>query len=81
MRRAAMLFRVDMLNSAWAFTQQLRPQDYVAMMTFDLNTHIVSDFTQDKKQILEGINELGNEVYMPAAFSGDQYLRCAERVA
>jgi len=63
------VFRMDMLNSAWAFTQQLRPQDYVAMMTFDLNTHIVSDFTQDKSQIQEGINELGNEVWMPAAFS------------
>ena len=62
-------FRVDALNSAWAFTQQLRPQDYVAMMTFDMNTHIVSDFTQDKRQIIEGINELANEVWMPAAFS------------
>jgi VWFA-related protein len=61
-------FRVDMLNAAWAFTQQLRPKDYVAMMTFDLNTHIVSDFTQDKQQILAGINQLGNEVWMPAAF-------------
>jgi VWFA-related protein len=62
------LFRVDALNSAWAFTEQLRPQDYVAMMTFDLNTHIVSDFTQDKKQIMEGINQLANSVYSPAAF-------------
>jgi VWFA-related protein len=61
-------FRVDALNSAWAFTQQLRPQDYVAMMTFDLNSHIVSDFTRNKQQILEGINQLSNEVYMPAAF-------------
>ena len=63
------VFRMDMLNSAWAFTQQLRPQDYVAMMTFDMNTHIVSDFTQDKRQIEEGINILGAESYMPAAFS------------
>ncbi len=63
------IYRMDMLNTAWAFTQQLRPQDYVAMMTFDLNTHIVSDFTQDKSQIQEGINELGMESYMPAAFS------------
>jgi VWFA-related protein len=63
------MFRIDALNSAWAFTQQLRPQDYVAMMTFDLNTHIVSDFTQNKQQILEGINQLANEVWMPAAFS------------
>lgn len=39
------------------------------MMTFDLNTHIVSDFTQDKMQIQQGIQELGNAVYMPAAFS------------
>ncbi len=61
-------FRIDALNSAWAFTQQLRPQDYVAMMTFDLNTHIVSDFTQDKRQIMQGIQMLGNEVFMPAAF-------------
>jgi len=61
-------FRVDALNSAVAFTEQLRPQDYVAMMTFDLNSHIVSDFTQDKKQIMEGINQLAQGVYMPAAF-------------
>jgi VWFA-related protein len=63
-----MSFRIDALNSAWAFTEQLRPQDYVAMMTFDLNTHIVSDFTQDKKQIMQGINQLAAGVYMPAAF-------------
>ncbi|MGA2570272.1 MAG: VWA domain-containing protein [Terracidiphilus sp.] len=62
-------FRVDALSAAWEFTQQLRPQDYVAMMTFDLNTHVVSDFTQDKHQIQSGINRLGNEIYMPAAFS------------
>lgn len=62
-------FRFDMLNSAWAFTQQLRPQDYVAMMTFDMNTHIVSDFTQDKSQIQKGIYQLGQEAYMPVAFS------------
>ncbi len=62
-------FRVEALNTAWAFAQQLRPQDYVAMMTFDLNTHIVTDFTQDKQQVQEGMNILANEVYMPAAFS------------
>jgi VWFA-related protein len=62
-------FRVDMLNAAMAFTQQLRPKDFAAMMVFDLNTHIVSDFTQDKQQIRQGIDQLINEVYMPAAFS------------
>ena len=47
-----------MRNAAWAFAQQLRPQDYVAMMTFDMRTQIVTDFTQDKRQLLEGINML-----------------------
>ena len=63
-----MAFRVDALNSAWAFTEQLRPQDYVAMMTFDLNTHIVSDFTQDKRQIMEGINNWRKECTCPRRF-------------
>jgi VWFA-related protein len=62
-------FRMDMLNSAWAFTQQLRPQDYVALMTFDLRPHIEVDFTQDKRQIQQAINQLGVSVFMPAAFS------------
>src|ERR1019366_9448230 len=49
-------FIYDMRNAAWAFAQQLRPQDYVAMMTFDLRTQIVTDFTQDKRQLYEAIN-------------------------
>jgi VWFA-related protein len=48
----------DMLNTAYAFAQQLRPQDYVALMTFDMRTQIVTDFTQDKRQLLEAINSL-----------------------
>jgi VWFA-related protein len=51
-------FIYDMRNAAWSFAQQLRPQDYVAMMTFDLRTQIVSDFTQDKQQLYEAINSL-----------------------
>jgi VWFA-related protein len=51
-------FVYDMRNAAWAFAQQLRPQDYVAMMTFDMRTQIVTDFTQDKRQLQEAINEL-----------------------
>ncbi len=51
-------FIYDMKNAAWSFAQQLRPQDYVAMMTFDMRTQIVTDFTQDKNQILQGINSL-----------------------
>jgi VWFA-related protein len=48
----------DMLNAAYAFAEQLRPQDYVALMTFDMRTQIVTDFTQDKRQLLEAIHSL-----------------------
>jgi VWFA-related protein len=51
-------FVYDMRNAAFTFAQQLRPQDYVAMMTFDLHTQIITDFTQDKRTLLEAINDL-----------------------
>ena len=51
-------FVYDMRNAAFSFAQQLRPQDYVALMTFDMRTQIVTDFTQDKNQLLQSINSL-----------------------
>jgi VWFA-related protein len=51
-------FIYDMRNAAFAFANQLRPQDYVALMTFDLRTQILTDFTQDKAQIQQAINSL-----------------------
>jgi VWFA-related protein len=51
-------FLRDMRNAAWEFAQQLRPQDYVALMTFDMRTQIWLDFTQDKRQLLNAINSL-----------------------
>jgi VWFA-related protein len=49
-------FIYDMRNAAFAFAQQLRPQDYVALMTFDMRNQIQLDFTQDKRQLLQAIN-------------------------
>jgi len=51
-------FIYDMRNAAFAFAQQLRPQDYVALMTFDMRNQIQLDFTQDKQQFLQAINSL-----------------------
>lgn len=48
----------DMLNAAYAFTQQLRPQDYVALMTYDMRTQILTDFTQDKRQLLNALQTI-----------------------
>lgn len=51
-------FIYDMRNAAWEFTEQLRPQDYVALMTFDLRTQILVDFTQNKSLIQRAIYTL-----------------------
>jgi len=51
-------FIQDMENAAYAFTQQLRPDDYVAVVTFDMHTHILTDFTQDKRVVMNALNTL-----------------------
>ena len=51
-------FIYDMRNAAFSFAQQLRPQDYVALMTFDMRNQIQLDFTQDKRQLLQAIDSL-----------------------
>jgi len=45
----------------WAdgFLQQLKPKDWVALKIFDLQTHLVEDFTQDKRAIDEALRTLG----------------------
>jgi len=48
----------DMINASFAFASQLRPNDYVALMTFDMHTQIVTDFTQDKRQIQQAIGTM-----------------------
>ena len=51
-------FIYDMWNSAVAFTQQLHPDDYVAVVTYDMHTTILTDFTQNKMQIQQAIQSL-----------------------
>jgi VWFA-related protein len=47
-----------MKNAAAAFAEQLQPKDYVAVMTFDMRTHILSDFTENKSVVYDAINSL-----------------------
>jgi VWFA-related protein len=51
-------FIYDMWNSAVAFTEQLRPNDYVAVVTYDMHTNILTDFTQNKMLIQQAIQSL-----------------------
>ncbi len=51
-------FIYDMSNAAYAFAQQLRPDDYVAVMTYDMHTQILTDFTQDKRMVAQALQSL-----------------------
>jgi VWFA-related protein len=51
-------FVYDMRNAAYAFAQQLQPDDYIAVVTYDLKTQILTDFTQDKRLVYESLNAL-----------------------
>lgn len=48
----------DMENAAYSFSQQLRPDDYVAVVTYDMHTNILTDFTQNKSVVMSALNTL-----------------------
>ena len=51
-------FIYDMRNAAYTFAQQLKPDDYIAVVTYDMHTEILTDFTQDKRLIYQSLNSL-----------------------
>lgn len=48
----------DMQQASYVFFRQLKPEDYVAVVTYDLKTHILTDFTQDKQLTAQALNSL-----------------------
>jgi VWFA-related protein len=48
----------DALNSSYVFASNLQPQDWVAVMEFDMKSHVLVDFTQDKQAIFGALNSL-----------------------
>ncbi len=51
-------FMYDALNASYAFASSLKPQDWVAVVEFDMKEHILLDFTQDKQAIFGALNGL-----------------------
>ena len=51
-------FMYDALNASYAFASSLKPQDWVAVVEFDMKEHILVDFTQDKQAIFGALNRL-----------------------
>ena len=51
-------FMYDALNASYMFAANLKPIDWVAVIAFDMKTHILVDFTQDKQAIFGALNTL-----------------------
>ncbi|HEY4011290.1 MAG TPA: VWA domain-containing protein [Acidobacteriaceae bacterium] len=48
----------DMQNASAAFFRTLQPDDYVAVATYDMRTHILCDFTNNKDTIAQSLQSL-----------------------
>jgi len=46
------------LQAAYGFVQTLKPQDYVAIIAYDMRTEILSDFSQDRRKTEEAMSRL-----------------------
>lgn len=48
----------ETLQASYGFTQTLRPDDYIAIIAYDLRTEILADFTNDRAKISEAMSRL-----------------------
>lgn len=48
----------DMQNASYSFFRSLRPDDYIAVITYDLRTHILNDFTNNKDMVAQSLQTL-----------------------
>jgi VWFA-related protein len=48
----------DTLNASYSFINTMKKDDWVAISYYDMNTHILTDFTQDKHAAYGALNQL-----------------------
>jgi VWFA-related protein len=48
----------DMQNASFSFFNTLSPEDYIAVITYDLRTHILTDFTNNKQIVGDALQSL-----------------------
>jgi VWFA-related protein len=52
------VFMIQALQASYAFVNQMKKDDWVAVSYFDMQPHILVDFTQDKKAVYGALNQL-----------------------
>lgn len=51
-------FEYDALNASYTFASTLKKEDWIALIAYDIRPHMLADFTQDKRDIYEGLRSL-----------------------
>jgi len=52
------VFMIQALQASYAFANSLKKDDWVAVAYYDMQPHILVDFTQDKKAVYGALNQL-----------------------
>jgi len=51
-------YMYDALKASYTFAAGLKKDDWIAVMSYDMRPHILTDFTQDKHEVYGALNEL-----------------------
>lgn len=57
----------NVLGPTAALVESLSPQDWAALVSFDVHTKIVTDFTRNKAELMAGLQTLDRPIYREAA--------------
>ena len=52
------VFMIQALQASYAFANSMKKDDWIAVSYFDMNPHILVDFTQDKKAVFGALNQM-----------------------
>jgi VWFA-related protein len=51
-------YMYDALNASYNFAATLKPEDWIAVVSYDMRPQILTDFTQDKRAVMGALNQL-----------------------
>jgi VWFA-related protein len=51
-------FVYDAMNASYSFANSLKPNDWIAVMYYDMKPHILVDFTQDKREVFGALRQM-----------------------
>ena len=51
-------YMYEALNASYNFAATLKPEDWIAVVSYDMKPQILTDFTQDKRAVMGALNQL-----------------------